>query len=95
MGGMQGLDEALRLKRVHRRWAILNASLGAAPVFALVNKFQPMLTDGYGGDMIPTLLPDGLFSWYNTLLAGTLAALTLSELLRRRFHRIHEADLRL
>ena len=92
---MKGLEEVIRLKRLHKRWVILNVLCGAGPVFALVNKFQPMLTDGYGGDLLPTLLPEFLAPNYNAILAGLLALLTGSELLRRRFHRIHDADLRL
>lgn len=92
---MKGLEEVIRLKRLHKRWIIANVAYGAGPVFALVNKFQPMLTDGYGGDLLPALLPDSLLPNYNGLLASLLAFLTASELLRRRFHRIHEADLKL
>lgn len=92
---MKGLEEVIRLKRLHKRWVILNVAYGAGPVFALVNKFQPMLTDGYGGDLLPTLMPESVVPNYNALLASVLALLTASELLRRRFHRIHDADLRL
>lgn len=92
---MQDLDEVVRLKRIHKRWAVLNAVGGAGPVFALVNKFQPMLTDGYDGDLLPTLMPEALAGHYNTVLAGLLALLVGSELFRRRFHRLHEKDLSL
>ncbi|MDB5051509.1 MAG: hypothetical protein JWO30_4580 [Fibrobacteres bacterium] len=92
---MKGLDEVLRLKRVHRRWQILEYLLGAFPVFAIVNKFRPMLTDGYGGDLLPSLLPDFLSERYNLILALALAFLVVSELLRRRFHKRHKEDLAL
>jgi hypothetical protein len=92
---MQGLDEVMRLKRVHKRWARLNGLCGALPIFALINRFRPMLTDGYGGDLIPTLLPEPLAAHYNAILAVALAALAVSELLRRRFHKRHAEDLAL
>ena len=90
---MNGLDEVMRLKRVHKRWARLNVLFGALPVFAIVNRFQPMLTDGYGGDLIPSLLPEALASRYNLFLAAALAGLLISEILRRRFHAKHKEDL--
>ncbi len=92
---MNGLDEALRLKRVHKRWAWLNALYGALPVFAIVNRFQPMLTDGYGGDLIPSLLPEAVAGRYSLILVAALAVLLASELLRRRFHAKHKEDLAL
>ena len=92
---MNGLDEVMHLKRVHKRWGRLNVLFGALPVFALVNRFQPMLTDGYGGDLIPSLLPSILFARYNLILAVALVALVASELFRRRFHTRHKADLAL
>jgi hypothetical protein len=92
---MNGLDEVLRLKRVHKRWAILDALLGSLPVFGLINRFSPMLTDGYGGDLVPTLLPDALAARYNLILLAALLALAASELLRRRFHAKHNDDLSL
>lgn len=92
---MNGLDEVLRLKRVHKRWAILNALAGALPVFGLINRFSPMLTDGYGGDLVPTLLPEALAARYNLILLAGLLALLASELLRRRFHARHKEDLSL
>ena len=92
---VNGLDEVLRLKRVHRRWMITQALLGFFPVFALVNKFQPMLTDGYGRDLVPALLPGYPAAHYNLFLAGALAALAASELLRRLFHKRHKEDLAL
>jgi hypothetical protein len=92
---MNGLDEVLRLKRVHKRWARLNALFGALPAFALINRFQPMLTDGYGGDLIPTLLPEPIARHYSLILITALAALGISELFRRRFHNKHKEDLAL
>jgi hypothetical protein len=92
---MNGLDEVMRLKRVHKRWAMLNLLFGALPVFALVNRFQPMLTDGYGGDLIPSLLPEVLASRYNLILAAALVLLVVSEIMRRRFHARHKEDLAL
>ncbi|MDB5102554.1 MAG: hypothetical protein JWP91_243 [Fibrobacteres bacterium] len=92
---MHGLDEVMRLKRVHKRWARLNALLGVFPVFAVINRFQPMLTDGYGGDLIPSLLPEALAGRYNMILAAALAVLVASEVMRRRFHARHKEDLAL
>jgi len=92
---VNGLEEVERLKRKHRLWVILNGVLGAGPIFAAINKFRPILSDGYGGDLLPTLLPEALGSHYNAILAGLLALLVLSELARRRFYRMHEADLQL
>lgn len=92
---MNGLEEVERLKRKHRLWVILNGVLGAGPIFAVINKFRPILSDGDGGDLIPNLLPQALASHYNAILAGLLALLALSELARRRFYRLHEADLQL
>ena len=92
---MNGLEEVERLKRKHRLWVILNGVLGAGPIFAAINKVRPILSDGYGGDLLPTLLPEALGSHYNLILAGLLALLVLSELARRRFYRAHEADLQL
>lgn len=92
---MNGLEEVERLKRKHRLWVILNGALGAGPIFAAINKVRPILSDGYGGDLLPTLLPEPLASHYNLILAGLLASLALSELARRRFYRVHEADLQL
>lgn len=92
---LKGLDEVMRLKRVHSRWAKLNAVLGAVPVFALINRFQPMQSDGYGRDLLPSLLPENAAAHYNTMLAAALAALVASELLRRRFHARHREDLNL
>ena len=92
---MNGLEEVDRLKRKHRLWVILNGVLGAGPIFAAINKVRPILSDGYGGDLLPTLLPEALTAHYNSILAGLLLLLALSELARRRFYRIHEADLRL
>ncbi len=92
---MNSLDEVFRLKRVHTRWIRINILCGLAPLFAIVNKFQPMLTDGYGNDLVPTLLPTAIGAHYNAILAFLLALLTASELLRRRFHRVHEQDLKL
>ncbi|MEO7427171.1 MAG: hypothetical protein ABI036_18430 [Fibrobacteria bacterium] len=89
------MDEVLRLKRTHRRWIILQSLLGSLPVFAIVNRFQPILTDGYGGDALPSLLPDALAAHYNLLLAAALAALGISELGRRLFHKRHKDDLTL
>jgi hypothetical protein len=92
---MNGLDEVMRLKRVHKRWAWLNALFGALPVFAIVNRFQPMLTDGYGGDLLPSLLPESMAGRYSLILVAALAGLVASELLRRRFHAKHKEDLAL
>jgi hypothetical protein len=92
---VKGLDEVYRLKGIHKRWVILNAGCGLLPIFAIVNKFQPMLTDGFGGDLLPTLFPDAVGAHYNAILAALLGALAASELFRRRFYRIHEADLKL
>lgn len=92
---MKGLEEVEHLKRVHRRWAIANALGGALPLFAGFNKVHPVLTDGYGGDLLPTFLPEAASAHYNTILAGLLATLVASELMRRRFHKRHERDLSL
>jgi hypothetical protein len=92
---MKGLEEVERLKRVHRRWALADAVFGALPLFAGFNKVHPVLTDGYGGDLLPALLPEAMARNYNSILAGMLALLVGSELLRRRFHKRHERDLNL
>jgi hypothetical protein len=92
---MKGLDEVVRLKKVHRRWVFLNAFFGTLPLFAIVNRFNPMLTDGYGRDLLPSLLPVPVAARYNLILAAALTALALSEFLRRRFHKRHQADLEL
>jgi hypothetical protein len=92
---VKGLEEVMRLKRVHRRWMAGNALFGAGPLFAGVNKLRPMLTDGYGNDLLPTLLPPSIGGHYYAGLAALLALLALSELARRRFYRIHKADLEL
>jgi hypothetical protein len=92
---VKGLDEVYRLKRIHRRWALLQSVFGALPVFAILNKFRPMLSDGFGGDLLPTLLPETVADHYNAILALGLAALAVSELLRRRFHNRHREDLAL
>lgn len=92
---MKGLEEVMRLKRTHRRWAAGNAVFGMGPLFAILNKVHPILTDGYGGDLLPTLLPEAIGAHYNAILAGLLAGLAASEWFRRRFHRIHEKDLNL
>lgn len=89
------LDEVERLKRIHGRWTGLQALFGAAPIFALINRFHPILTDGYGRDPIPYLLPSWLGRHHNLLLALSLALLAASEILRRRFHKRHKADLEL
>lgn len=92
---MKGLEEVERLKKVHARWVVLQSVFGALPLFAIVNKFRPMLDDGYGGDLIPTLLPEPVQPHYNLILGLLLAALAASELLRRRFHARHKEDLSL
>ena len=92
---MKGLEEVERLKKVHARWVLWQALLGAGPVFALVNRFQPILADGTGKDLIPGLLPGPLQAHYNLMLALSLAALAVSELLRRRFYNRHKEDLAL
>jgi hypothetical protein len=74
---------------------MLQALAGALPVFAIFNKFRPMLTDGYGGDLLPTLLPEFLSARYNLILAAALLALVVSEFFRRRFHNRHKEDLAL
>lgn len=84
-----------RIRKAHRRWQVAQALLGAPPVFALVNKFHPILADDYGRDLLPTLLPDGLGRHYNAELALCLALLAVSELLRRRFHARHRDELEL
>ncbi|GEM_PF-5471344 len=90
---MKGLDEVMRLKRVHARWSRLNVLFGILPVFCLINRFKPMLSDGYGGDLIPSLLPEALSAHYNLILLAALVILLASELLRRRFHSQHKEDL--
>jgi hypothetical protein len=90
-----GLDEVMRLKRVHTRWLRLQYMLGCIPVFAIINRFQPMLTDGYGGDLLPTLLPETLEKHYGLILGLALAGVVVSEVLRRRFHGKHREDLSL
>jgi hypothetical protein len=90
---VKGLEEVERLKRVHRRWSIGNILFGAGPLFAGVNKFQPILTDGYGEDLLPSLLPASIGSHYYAFVAALLAILVLSELARRRFYRQHKADI--
>jgi hypothetical protein len=90
-----GLDEVLRLKRVHSIWVRSQFILGAMPVFCLINRFQPILSDGYGGDLIPSLLPESLSGHYNLLIVIGLLALAMSEILRRRFHARHKEDLNL
>lgn len=92
---MNGLDEVMRLKRMHTRWVRIQTLLGIGPVFALINRFRPMLTDGYGGDLLPTLLPEPLADHYLLILGFALAGLAVSELLRRRFHARHKEDLAL
>jgi hypothetical protein len=90
---MGALEDIERLQRRHKRWVRLQALLGIAPVFAVANKIHPMVTDGYGGDLLPTLLPGWLGRHYLALLAVCLAALAASEILRRRFHARHKDDL--
>lgn len=90
---MKGLEEVERLKRVHRRWSITNAAFGAGPLFAGVNKMHPILTDGYGEDLLPTLLPPSLGAHYYAFVAALLALLACSELARRRYYRAHKADI--
>ena len=92
---MHSLDEVERLKKVYRRWGRIQWTLGALPVFAVINRFQPMLTDGFGGDLLPTLLPEALGRHYNLMLVVCLVALAASELMRRRFHARHKEDLAL
>ncbi len=92
---MKGLDEVMRLKRVHSRWVLWQSLMGIFPVFALINKFRPVLSDGYGGDLIPTLLPDPLAAHYNLLLVAAVLPLLASEWMRRRFHKRHQDDLNL
>jgi hypothetical protein len=58
-----------------------------------VNKLQPILTDGYGEDLLPALLPPSIGAHYHAFVAALLALLVISELLRRRFYRIHKADI--
>lgn len=89
------LDEAARLKRVHSRWLAMQALFGSLPVFALVNRFHPILTDGYGRDLIPTLLPTWLGRHHNLLLALSLACLAASEIFRRRFFARYKDELEL
>jgi hypothetical protein len=69
--------------------------LGGLPLFALINKFSPILTDGGGGDLLPTLLPAPLAAHYNLFLAMLLGGLAASEGLRRRFQARHKLDLSL
>jgi hypothetical protein len=90
---VKGLEEVERLKRVHRRWSIANAVFGAAPLFAGVNKMRPILTDGYGEDLLPTLLPPPLRDHYYAFVAALLGLRALSELGRRRFYKRHKPDL--
>lgn len=92
---MKGLEEVERLKRKHRLWVACNAVFGAFPLLAALNKVHPVLTDGYGADLLPTVFPEALAAHYNSILAALLAALAASELFRRRFHRLHEQDLNL
>lgn len=92
---MNGLDEVIRLKRMHKRWGWCNVLFGALPVFGVANRFQPMLTDGYGDDLLPSLLPEAVAGRYSLILVAALAALLASELLRRRFHAKHKEDLAL
>jgi hypothetical protein len=92
---MKGLDEVMRLKRMHTRWVRIQALLGILPVFAIINRFHPMITDGYGNDLLPTLLPEPVAEHYLAILAAALAVLAVSELLRRRFHSKHKDDLAL
>jgi MYXO-CTERM domain-containing protein len=92
---VKGLEEVVRLKKVHARWVLLQTLFGALPIFAIVNKFRPMLSDGYGGDLLPTLLPESWQPHYNLILGLALAVLAASELLRRRFHKLHKEDLSL
>ncbi len=84
-----------RIRRTHRRWQVAQALFGALPVFALVNKFRPILADDYGRDLLPSLLPHGLGGHYNAELALCLALLAISELLRRRYHARHRDELEL
>ena len=92
---MKGLEEVESLKRRHRLWIVLDSVFGVFPLFAAINKVRPILTDGYDGDLLPTLLPEALGAHYNSILAALLAGLAASELLRRRFYRRHAADLEL
>ncbi len=87
------LDEALRVRRRHRTWTVVQAFLGVFPVFALVNRFHPILTDGYGRDVVPGLLPEALARHHGLVLALGLAALAASELLRRRYHARHRDEI--
>lgn len=90
---MKGLEEVERLKRIHRRWSIGNILFGAGPLFAGVNKLNPILTNGYGEDLLPSLLPAPIAAHYYAFVAALLAVLILSELARRRFYRKHKADI--
>ena len=92
---MKGLGEVEYLKRLHSRWVLGQGILGAGPVFAFINHFRPILTDAGGQDLIPSLLPEPLTVHYGFLLSASLAALGVSELLRRRFHNRHKEDLAL
>ncbi len=90
-----GLDEVMRLKKVHQRWLRTQYILGALPVFAVINHFRPMLSDGDGGDLVPSLLPEAFGAHYNLILVGTLVMVAMSEFARRRFHSRHKDDLSL
>jgi hypothetical protein len=82
---MKGLEEVERLKRRHRLWIALDAVFGAFPLFAAVNKVRPILSDGYGGDLLPTLLPEALGAHYNSILAALLGGVAAREIFRRGF----------
>ncbi|HLP40922.1 MAG TPA: hypothetical protein VK465_05400, partial [Fibrobacteria bacterium] len=60
------LDQALRVRGIHRVWSLSQALLGAGPLFALINLVQPILTDGYGRDALPGFLPRWLAAHYQT-----------------------------
>jgi hypothetical protein len=73
----------------------IQAVFGIFPLFGLVNRFQPVVTDGYGGDLLPAFLPDALAGHYDLLLAAGLTALAASEILRRRYQARHRDELEL
>lgn len=87
------LDQAVRVRHIHRAWSLSQALLGAGPLFALINLVQPILTDGQGRDALPGLLPSWLAGHYETALAAALFCLAVSEFLRRRYHARHRDEL--
>lgn len=85
----QKWQSILRLQRRHKKWIMVEIIYAMFPIFAWVNKFRPILSDGYGHDILPDFFPDFVGSHYNLFLIAATCPLLLSEFLRRRFQNKH------